>query len=162
MKAISNVSDGMMPNKYSPAIRQTTTGISLDYLKSDVLNEIEDGIKDTMEGINYANLAVALAFAKIDREALYAQADCKSYLEYLDTAEDRLNMSRQTMSDYKRIGEIYLTYKSQLQSAGFREEGHLHKLRFLPRALKHHSAEEVLFRDSAVDSYSIRLDSENG
>ncbi len=60
-------------------------------------------------------------------------------------------MSRQTMSDYKRIGEIYIEYKSQLQQVGFREEGNLHKLRYLPRALERHPQREVftrLVRDS--------------
>lgn len=146
MKAISNVFENGLGNKYAPPIRQNKEAISLDYLYSDVLTEIEDGIAETMAGINQANLCVALAFAKIDREALYIQAGCKSYLEYLDTAEDRLSMSRQTMSDYKRIGEIYLTFKSQLQNAGFREEGHLHKLRYLPRALEHHPEKEVFER----------------
>jgi len=146
MDAISNTSDGSVPHKYSPPIRQRKAPFSLDYLLATDLSEIEDGIRKTLEGINHGNLAIALAFAKIDREALYAQAGCRSYLEYLDTAEDRLNMSRQTMSDYKRIGEIYLTHKERLQRAGFREEGHLHKLRYLPRALSLHPAEEVFSR----------------
>ena len=146
MKTISNINTGIVRNKYSPPTRQTESGVTFDYLESDALNDLEDGIKETMSAMNRANLAIALAFAKIDREALYIQAGCKSYLEYLDKAEERLNMSRQTMSDYKRIGEIYLTYKAQLQSAGFREEGHLHKLRYLPRALEHHPADEVFDR----------------
>lgn len=143
--------DDSLPYRYSPAPRQDRPSISLDYLRSDDLTTIEQGIKETVRGMDFSNLVVALAFAKIDREALYAQAGCKSYLEYLDTAEERLNMSRQTMSDYKRIGEIYLAYKSQLQQVGFREEGNLHKLRYLPRALEHHPQREVfnrLVRDS--------------
>jgi hypothetical protein len=146
MKAILNLSDESLPKKYSPPVRQTNNVVGLDYLGSDDLNILEEGIKETMRGVNYARLVVGIAFAKIDREALYVQAGCKSYLEYLDTAEERVQMSRQAISDYKRIGEIYLHYKSQLQRAGFREEGNLHKLRWLPRALERHSSEEVLRR----------------
>jgi len=151
MKAISNIDNGTIGGKYTLPVRQTEAGISFTFLYSDALDEIENGIKETMAAINRANLGIALAFAKIDREALYVQAGCKSYLEYLETAEVKLNMSRQTISDYKRIGEIYLTYKGQLQNAGFKEEGHLHKLRFLPRALESHPAEEV-FKRIAHDS----------
>ncbi len=146
MKAISNVGNGIIKSKYGLPVRQTRDEISFNFLNSDTLHDIENGIRDTLAAINRANLGIALAFAKIDREALYVQAGCKSYLEYLETAEEELNMSRQTMSDYKRIGEIYLTYKGQLQNAGFKEEGHLHKLRFLPRALEHHPAEDVFKR----------------
>lgn len=145
------MADDSLPYRYSLAPRQDRPRLELDYLASDDLRTIEQGIRDTTKGVDFANLVVAIAFAKIDREALYIQAGCKSYLEYLDKAEDRLNMSRQTMSDYKRIGEIYIEYKSQLQQVGFREEGNLHKLRYLPRALERHPAREVfnrLVRDS--------------
>lgn len=140
-----------LPYRYYPIPRQDRRRVELDYIRSDDLATIEDGIRDTMRGVDVSQLVLALAFAKIDREALYIQAGCKSYLEYLDGAEDRLNMSRQSMSDYKRIGEIYIEYKTQLQEAGFKEEGHLHKLRYLPRALEHHPKKEVfnrLVRDS--------------
>ncbi len=143
--------DDSLPYRYAPVPRQNRPDIPLDYLHSEDLNMIEQGIRETVKGVDFSNLVVALAFAKIDREALYIQAGCKSYLEYLDKAEERLNMSRQTMSDYKRIGEIYIEYKSQLQQIGFREEGNLHKLRYLPRALERHPQREVftrLVRDS--------------
>lgn len=145
------MNDDHLPYRYAPVPRQGRLPIELDYLHSDNLSMIEQGIKETVKGVDFSNLVVALAFAKIDQQALYAQAGCKSYLEYLDKAEDRLNMSRQTMSDYKRIGEIYIEYKSQLQQVGYREEGNLHKLRYLPRALERHPAQEVfrrLVRDS--------------
>jgi len=119
---------------------------SLDFIYSDSLGEIEIGIKEATQGLNVANLAIALAIAKIDQEALYVQAKCKSYLEYLDKAEDRLNMARQTISDYKRMGETYLLYKSQLQKAGFDWEGNLHKLRYLEKALQIHRSSDV-FKD---------------
>ncbi len=143
--------DDSLPYRYALAPRQDRPKMELDYLHSDDLSTIEQGIRSTVREADFANLVVAIAFAKIDREALYIQAGCKSYLEYLDKAEERLNMSRQTMSDYKRIGEIYIEYKSQLQQVGFREEGNLHKLRFLPRALERHPEQEVfkrLVRDS--------------
>lgn len=55
-------------------------------------------------------------------------------------------MSRQTMSDYKRIGETYIQYKSDLQRVGFQEEGNLHKLRYLQRALERHRPGDVFPR----------------
>ena len=141
---MKTISGEKLVDKY--AIKQYDQKYDLDFLYSDKLDEIEEGIRETAKGVNMASLALSLAFAKIDSEALYLQAGCKSYLEYLDTAEDRLNMSRQSMSDYKRIGEIYIQYKSKLQLAGFKEEGNLHKLRFLEKALELHKPGEVFKR----------------
>ncbi|KKM94583.1 hypothetical protein LCGC14_1196820 [marine sediment metagenome] len=141
MKAISGEP---IANKYALDTRDDK--YSLDFLYSENLADIEAGIQETIKGLDMSILAVGLAFVKIDREALYVQAGYKHYLAYLDQAEDRLDMSRQTMSDYKRIGETYLDYKSKLQKAGFIEEGNLHKLRFLERALGRHRSAEVFKR----------------
>jgi len=64
-------------------------------------------------------------------------------MEYIISAEDRLNLPRQTISDYKRIGEAYIEYRHELEEIGFQEEGNLHKLRFLKLALKRHNKEKV-------------------
>lgn len=142
------MSDYPYQDKYTPIIRQDRRkpDYSLDFLSSEDLDELEEGIKETIQGVDTANLVVAIAIAKIDKRALYIQAGYKSYLEYLDKAQDRLNMSRQTISDYKRIGETYIQYKNELQKAGFKEEGNLHKLRFLQRALERHRPGEVFPR----------------
>jgi hypothetical protein len=97
--------DESVGDRYALVPRQDRPRVELDYMQSNDLDTIEKGIRKTVKEMDFANLVVAMAFAKIDREGLYTQAGCKSYLEYLDKAEDRLNMSRQTMSDYKRIGE---------------------------------------------------------
>ena len=156
MKAIENIP---LQDKYSLIIRQNRPkgDYALDYLYSEDLGEIETGIQETIRGIDTANLVVALAITRIEQQALYAQAGCKSYLEYLDKAVDRLNMSRQSISDYKRIGETYLEYKSKLQQIGFEEEGNLHKLRFLKRALEHHRQADV-FKHLMSDSLRSFID----
>ena len=156
MKAIENVP---LQDKYSLIIRQNRPkgDYALDYLYSGILEEIETGIQETTRGIDTANLVIALAITRIDQEALYIQADCKSYLEYLDKAVDRINMSRQSISDYKRIGETYLEYKNKLQQIGFKEEGNLHKLRFLKRALEHHRQADV-FKHLMSDSLRTFID----
>ena len=149
MKAISGEP---LRDKYALPPSQAKREYHLDFVYSDKLEEIEAGIKETIRGQNMANLAICLAFAKIDGEALYAQAGYKSYLQYLDQAEDRLDMSRKTMSDYKRMGETYLKYKVKLQRGGFKEEGHLHKLRYLEQALKIHASGKV-FQRIAHDTF---------
>ena len=143
MKAISG---DPLTDKYALPPSQAQRDYKLDFGRSDNLEEIEAGIKETARGLNWANLAICLAFAKIDREALYAQAGYKSYLQYLDQAEDRIDMSRKSMSDYKRMGEAYLDHKPELQLAGFQPEGHLNKLRYLEQALKAHGPDEVFQR----------------
>ena len=150
MKAIENIP---LQDKYSLIIRQNRPkgDYALDYLYSENLEEIETGIQETTRGIDTANLVIALAITRIEQDALFAQAGYKTYLEYADKAVDRLNMSRQSISDYKRIGETYLEYKSKLQQIGFKEEGNLHKLRFLKRALEHHRQADV-FKHLMSDS----------
>ena len=168
MKAISGEP---LRDKYALPPSQSQKQYDLDFLYSNDLAEIEEGIKETFKGVNFANFGLCMAFAKIDREALYLQAGHKSYLQYLDQAEDRLNMSRKTMSDYKRMGEAYLDHKADLQLNGFKGEGHLHKLRYLEQALKIHDPDEVFqriandpfrrFRDYATgESPSERSDTE--
>lgn len=144
MKEIENAP---VTEKYALIPRQRDKKeYTLDFVYSDKLEDIEEGIKETTKGMDTANLVVALAIARIDQEALYVQAGCKSYLEYLDTAEDRLNMSRQSISNYKLIGVAYIQYKNQLKKIGYQEQGNLHKLRFLEAALQHHQSSQVFKR----------------
>lgn len=149
MKAISGEP---ITDKYALPPSQSQRDYKLDFVHSNNLEEIEAGIKETIRGVSWANLTLCLAFAKIDGEALYVQAGYKSYLQYLDQAEERVSMPRQTISDYKRMGETYLKYKADLQLSGFKEEGNLHKLRFLERALELHNPDEV-FKRIANDSF---------
>ena len=144
--------------------------VSLDFVHDDDLEKIEVGIKETQKGIDTANLAIALAIVRIDRESLYAQAGFKSATEYFREADIRLNMPKQTVSVYRKIGQAYLEYKEQLKKNGFEEEGNLYKLIYLDRALENHTQEEVFkninsislrkFKDFAYSSNeSMRMDS---
>jgi len=56
---------------------------SLDFVRSDKLEDIEEGIRETIRGVGTANLAIAVAIAKIEREALYRQAGFRTYMESL-------------------------------------------------------------------------------
>jgi len=133
-------------NRISMGGKAAVTEYSLDFINSDSLNDVEEGIRETARGIDTANLAVALAIARIDREALYAQAGYKSYQQYLKEAENRINLPASTISEYKKIGETYTQYRSHLQKIGFEEKGNLHKLRFLEKALETHNKKEVFDR----------------
>ncbi len=123
-----------------------TDQYSLDFYNSDNLAEVENGIKDVQTGILTSHLAVSLGIANIDRKALYIQAGYKTYTKYFKEADIKLNMPKQTISDYKKIGEAYLRNRSELKRIGFQREGNLHKLRFLDQALQKHDPDEVFKR----------------
>lgn len=129
-----------------PLIKEERREYSLDFYRSQNLNEIEAGIRETQNGIQAASLAIALAIVRIDNMALYAQAKYRSFPDYLRQSDTRLNMPKQTVSDLKKIGETYLKNRSALQRIGFKEEGNLHKLRYLEMALQKHDPAEVFKR----------------
>lgn len=119
------------------------TGNKFDFLGSDNLEVVENGIKETAAGVDKAILALCLAVFKIEDEGLYKQAGFDFYLEYFTAAEDRLNVPASTISNYRKIGETYTKYRHQLRASGFNENGSAHKLRYLDEALKKHPEEEV-------------------
>jgi len=64
-------------NKKSLQLKTAQADYSLDFINSDNLQEIEEGIKETTRGIDTANLAIALAIARIDREGNSSAPFCK-------------------------------------------------------------------------------------
>lgn len=125
---------------------------SLDFLDSDDLSEIEEGIRQTQQGIVHANLAVAIALARIERSALYTQAGYTYFRDYLKDSDNRLQMPRQTMHDYLRIGQVFLDHQHGLITAGFDRNGPMHNLRYLPAAIEHHDPQQA-YRNCARMSF---------
>lgn len=145
MKPIEN--QPIKKDKYAPIhIDQISKEYSLDFLYSDNLEEIENGIKQAYLGVEASILVIALAIVKIEREALYIQAGYTSLTDYLNNSELRLKMPKQTVTTYKRIGEAYLKYKNELQKYGFIETGNLNKLRYLEAALEKHEDKNAVFK----------------
>ncbi len=130
------------PSKFELKIKGTRQA-NLGFLTSDDLEVVENGIKDTVNAVDRAILAICLAVYKIQDEGLYKQAGFEFYLDYFENAEGRLNLPAATVSNYRHIGEVYTKHRHQLRAAGFNEQGSAHKLRYLDEALKNHPEDEV-------------------
>jgi len=118
--------------------------IQVDFVFSEKLEDIEQGIIRTGRGVDTANLAIAVAIDRIERERLYLQGGFSSASEYFSQSLGKLNLPKQTLSSYRKIGRVYFQYRSQLQKINFNPSGNLNKLRFMEEALKLHSLDEVL------------------
>ena len=117
--------------------------IGLDYLHSDSIEEIEAGIRETVKGVEIAILTAGLALAKIFKNGLYINAGFQFFKDYLEHAESRLRMPKQTASNYIQIAEAWIKYHELLKKHRFRLNGNITKLRILPIAIERHG-EDVL------------------
>jgi len=115
----------------------------LDLIDSHSLIEIEVWIKDVAGKINYAQAAIAIELYWIDKEALYTEAGYSSMTEYVREAPDRLNMPKQTLSNYLAIGEALTKYRRKLTQIKYDLSNGLSKLWLLESALSIHKEAEV-------------------
>ena len=120
--------------------------VSLDYIDSDDLSEIERGIRETLDGITLSKAALCKALSNIDRKRLYTQAGAESFLEYLEL--ERLPVNYKTAKEYAKIGGMLIRHAGNLENIAFREEDGLKKLVYLDKALANHGEhpEEVFDR----------------
>ena len=120
--------------------------ISLDYIESEDLSEIEKGIRETLDGITLSKAALCKALANIDHKRLYTQAGAESFLEYLEL--ERLPVNYKTAKEYAKIGGMLILHSEDLENIAFREEDGLKKLVYLDKALANHMEhpEEVFDR----------------
>ena len=132
-----------LKRKDSPlmAVRSALTGkdparVSLDYIDSEELYEIEKGIRETLDGITLSKAALCKALANIDRKRLYTQAGAESFLEYLEL--ERLPVNYKTAKEYAKIGGMLIRHSEDLENIAFREEDGLKKLVYLDKALANH------------------------
>jgi hypothetical protein len=109
--------------------------ISLDYLHSEVIEDIEAGIRETVKGVEVAIITAGLALAKIAKTGLYIDAGFRSLSDYLEHSDSRLRMPKQTASDYIKIAETWVRYYDLLKKHRFQLEGNITKLRILPMVI---------------------------
>ena len=126
--------------RYAPS---AVDDIHLDYLRSDTIEEIEAGIRETVKGVEVAILTAGLALAKITKNGLYIEAGFKSLSDYLEHAESRLRMPKQTASDYIKIADAWIEYYDILKKHQFRLEGNITKLRILPLVIERYGEDAL-------------------
>jgi hypothetical protein len=113
------------------------TAYSLEWFKDMPIEEVEEGIRSAVKMVSASILSIGIALCYIERAGFMA-AGFREWSEYLEAAEDRISLPKQTVSDYRRIGDTYLRYRSWLQEIGYTESCGLHKLRYLDRLFESH------------------------
>jgi len=130
------------------SVQKTGTGtgeeisriVSLDFIESDKIEEIEKGIRATVKGVVMSRAAVCKSLANIDRKRLYTQVGYTSFLQYLQA--QRVPIKYKTAKEYAKIGDTLIRYEVNLRNVEFNEEEGLKKLIFLDKALKNHSSQK--------------------
>ena len=135
-----NVIDGSESKDLIEVFRES---YDLDLPAEQTLVGIEGWIKDVSSQIGVAQAALAIELDYIDREALYAQAGYATMTEYSRDAPDRLNMPKQTLSNYLAMGRALRVYRKKLTGIKYDPRTGIHKLRFVDDALEIHKEPEV-------------------
>ena len=117
--------------------------IFLDYVKSDVPEEIDRGIRDTIKGVRLSILTMGLALARIKLEGLFRKLRFRSMSAYVDRLCEEMQMDRSNIYNWLSIGEAYLKHQSELELIGFSDQDGPTKLPYLDRALTVGDRDEV-------------------
>jgi hypothetical protein len=133
----------------SPATKMFT----LDFIDSENLEEIEEGIRETVKGVVLSKAAVCEALAHIDKKKLYSQAGYTNFRQYLQ--DERIPIKYKTAKEYAKIGDTLMRHRGSLDEVDFSEEDGLKKLIYLDKALKNHTG-ETLTVYKKVKEYSLR------
>ena len=117
--------------------------VYLDYAYSDNAAEIDSGIRDTIKGIRLSILAMGMGLAKIKKNGLFIDLDCKSMAAYIQKLCDETKMDRSSLFNWLYIGEAYIKYRNDLEKIGFSDDDGPTKLPYLERALETNRKQEV-------------------
>lgn len=117
--------------------------VEVDFIDSDDLEKIEDGIRSVGEVSDFLALVQGIAIVRIEREGLWRQAGFESLHEYRISQNERLGLPRQTISVRRKMGEGYIDNRKLLSRVKLK--GNLTKLALLSDALRaHEDPREVL------------------
>jgi len=153
MKTIPNVYDGPV----KPVAKKSAEPIPLDYAYSNVADEIDNGIRETIKGIRVSILAMGLGLAKIKAKGLYIDLDCGSMNQYVQKLCDETKMDRSSIFNWLSIGEAYIKYKNDLERIGFSDNDGPTKLTYIDRALEANRKQEVFknIKDMSVREFKV-------
>lgn len=112
-----------------------------DAVSSGDLPSIDSALQLFALGAKSSIFAMGMICVIVDREGLYKKGGYRSYLDYLAHVSDFADIPVQTISDAKRIAEIYLNHFQKLAQVKFVIDRNAHKLRFLDSAIEAHGEE---------------------
>jgi len=117
--------------------------IELNYAYSNVVAEIDQGIRDTIKGIRLSILAMGIGLARIKEKRLYVDLNFRSMNRYIEQLCMENKMERSSIFNWLSIGEAYLKYRSDLEKIGFNDDDGPTKLPYIDRALEKKQKQEV-------------------
>jgi len=115
----------------------------LNYAYSNVVAEIDQGIRDTIKGIRLSILAMGIGLARIKEKRLYVDLNFRSMNKYIEQLCMENKMERSSIFNWLSIGEAYLKYRSDLEKIGFNDDDGPTKLPYIDRALEKKQKQEV-------------------
>jgi hypothetical protein len=164
MKAIANEYDGdvLLPNRFEKKYLKFVEDFSrrdaladevFGALKSKDVKKIETAMVSLANSIRTNILLIGLTCLIVERENIYKKAGYHSYIEYSQTLFEKLQMSKQSLSDAKVIMAAYVDHYKGLQKHGFRLERNAHKLRYIDEAISNHSDLDKVYDKAANSTY---------
>jgi hypothetical protein len=122
-------------------------------LRAGDVGQIEASLIVVANNMRANILVIGLSCLVIEREGLYIEAGCRSYLEYSGRLFEKLEIAPQTLSDAKIIMGAYIDHYKGLSKHGFKLGRNAHKLRFLADALANHADADEVYERAARDTF---------
>lgn len=128
-----------------------TEGYDLNFMYSDSLEELEDGVRKAEKLNNAVWFMQAIAIYRIFNDLLFVQSGLTKQ-EYEQQARSRLNMDRRRLSDMYQAGSFIYRYHSKMIEKGWTPEGQARKMTYADRALRRHGDPNVVIDHLINDS----------
>jgi len=139
MNAISNKYDCPRP----PVKPFQAKQFDLDFAYSESAEELDKGVRETIQGMKMSILATGVALYRIQAAEYFADLGYKRFGLYVDKLANDMSMTRANIYNWVYIGEAYIKNRTELEKVGFNNEDGPTKLPFLGMALENHPKKEV-------------------
>jgi hypothetical protein len=139
------IMNDVIPNKYDGPRKPAKKSIlfSLDFANSNDPAVLDNGIRETMRGMNLSAMAVSRALYRLCASGDYTDLGYKSKGAYIDSLVKETGHSRAIFYRWIETGEIAAKYRNELEKIAFSDDDGASKLPYIPRALEHHPKKEV-------------------
>jgi len=105
--------------------------------------DLDQKIRNALSQKSDSNLPICLFLGEVSRDKLFLKLGFKSMRQYEIILSNELSIKLEKITSWKKTGKVFLTYKDDLEKAGFNESHKLSKLRHLNKALELHDKNDV-------------------
>jgi hypothetical protein len=135
----------VIPNEYDGPRKPVKKSrlFSLDFANSNDPAVLDNGIRETMRGMNLSAMAVSKALYRINASGYYIELGYKSMGAYIDKLVEEMGYSRAIFYRWVETGGIAIKYHNELEKIAFSDDDGPSKLPYIPKALERHPKKEV-------------------